>query len=165
MALVLRHSIGNRSIRAGTILRMTILKYSHSSRLSSGLAQRIKTCCSFKVSLYNPQLTGFSPLLLSIVFCIFFCLRLRLPSLRLLAIFPRICFVLPCFISDRVALIIFSVGEMETKPSPKVLVLGHSFARRLAHDLKNDFDPRASETLNLAIRFLCYPGLVIKYGF
>lgn len=38
---------------------------------------------------------------------------------------------------------------MATPTTPKVLVLGHSFVRRMAHDLKANFDPRASETFNL----------------
>ena len=41
------------------------------------------------------------------------------------------------------------VGVMETTLSPKVLVLGHFFVHRLAHDLKNDFHLQAFETLNL----------------
>ena len=71
--------------------------------------------------------------------------------MRLFTNFFPTCFVLPCFISGPrgATLSNFSVGKMESTLSPKVLVLGHSFVRRLAHDLKNDFDPRASETFNL----------------
>ena len=32
---------------------------------------------------------------------------------------------------------------------PKVLILGHSFVRRIKHDLKNRFDPRASLNFGL----------------
>ena len=39
--------------------------------------------------------------------------------------------------------------SMATPPPPTVLALGHSFVRRMAHDLKANFDPRASETFNL----------------
>ena len=48
----------------------------------------------------------------------------------------------------------FSVGEMKTTLSPKVLVLGHSFVSRLGHDLNTPFSFPNTSTFYRAVRFL-----------